>query len=121
MNTQFHIPDFAPLYREVLEFVKEHLGEKGYIDTQNLNNFHDDIYTLMYNYDEQSYIELKVYGIRAVDDELHILPEAVTRSFRVVYSDKDFKKSDDWEGMRDGDIMFAQTLLNIAETIEEYV
>lgn len=118
----FTIPNFDPLYEEVMAFVKEHQGEKGYIDTQDSTL--DPIYTFNIDVNGDAY-ECKVYGVRVKDygDEgcdLEVITEPCTRTYVVTYEDDDFRTSDEWESVRWSEMPYIHTLLNIAENIEEY-
>ena len=117
-----NIPDFEPLFDEVVAYVREHQGEKGYIDTQNPKM--DNIYT--YNIDENGdAYEAKVHGVRVSDGEdgydLEAITEPVMRTYETVYSDEDFRSEEaEWESVRFSEMPYIHTLLNIAECIEEY-
>lgn len=117
-----NIPNFDPLFDEVVAYVREHQGEKGYIDTQDPSL--DTIYT--FNIDEigDAY-ECKVHGVRVMDygDEgydLEVIAEPVMRTYETVYSDEDFRTSEEWESVRWSEMPYIHTLLSIAESIEEY-
>lgn len=120
-----NIPNFDPLYDEVVAYVKEHQGEKGYIDCQP-NIGWDIIYAIVYD-DWYGYcIEKYVYAVRVVNDDLEVLLEPVANTYRVAYKPEDFTSKDaeeKWEPIRWGwgDVNYCHTLLNIAESIEEYV
>jgi len=116
-----NIPDFDPLYNEVVEFVKEHQGEKGYIDCQPSIGW-DIIYAIMYDDWYGSGVEKFVYAVRVVNDDLEALVVPITSNFRTVYQPEDFTDSEaDWQSVRWGDVYYVHTLLNIAEAIDEYV
>ena len=115
----FSIPDLTPLYNEVVEYVKKHQGDKGYIDCQpSLNG--DIIYGLIYDDFCGSGLEKYVYGVRVVDDDVEIILEDIMRTYLEKYTDEDFKESDKWQSLRWGDVYYIPTLFNIAENIEEY-
>lgn len=117
------IPNFTDLYNKVYEFVKEHQGEKGYIDTQN-----DDCDRMSaYVYDEGMgcAVEQEVHGIRvdAETEDIEIVVEPIMRTYKIQYNEESFKSEDTvWESLRYGDVAYyGPTLLEIAEVIEEYV
>ena len=128
--SQFNILNFDPLFDEVVAFVREHQGEKGYIDTQD--DTKDLIYT--FNFDElgDAY-EAKVHGVRVVDYkdgyDLEVVTEPLMRTYRVVYDEETFQgkcesepdANAEWESVRWSEMPFVHTLLQIAENIEEYV
>ena len=128
-----NIPNLEPLYDEVLAYVKEHQGEKGYIDCQPYQeNPGDIIYTFVYNEESAWGEERMVYGVRVVDDgegdDLQICFEPYMRTYRTIYDDEVFQgKCEDseanaeWYSVRWSDIVYyIPTIFNIAEVIEEY-
>lgn len=119
-----NIPNLDPLYDEVVAFVKENQGEKGYIDCQPYQeNPGDIIYTVVYNYESGWGEERMVFGVRVTNDEegedLEICYEPWMRTYRTIYSEQDFKEAD-WQSVRWSDVYYIHTLFNIAECIEEY-
>lgn len=112
------VPDFDGLYENVVAYVLEHQGEKGYIDTQDSTL--DIIYTFNFDENGDAY-EARVYGVRVHDGDLEVLTEPIMRTYRVVYSDEDFRNSEEWESVRWSEMPFQHTLLMIAEDIHEYV
>jgi hypothetical protein len=114
-----NIPDLNPLYEEVVAYVKEHQGDKGYIDCQpSLNG--DIIYGIVYDDFSRMGLEKYVYAVRVVDNDLEVLLEDITLTYRVVYKQEDFEKADGWMSVRWSDVYYVHTLFNIAECIEEY-
>ena len=119
------IPDFKELYEKTIEYVKEHQGEKGYIDTQ-VNHNNDTIYAISYNYDDGLATEQYVYGVRVIEEDgeedLQVLLEPITLNTVTVYQPEDFTSEDaDWQSVRYSDVYFVHTLISIAESISEYV
>lgn len=120
----FNIPNFDRLYEEVMAFVKEHQGEKGYIDTQDPTL--DPIYTFNINAFGDAY-ECKVHGVRVKDygpdegEDLEVITEPCMRTYFVTYGDDDFRNSEEWESVHWSEMPYIHTLLNIAENIDEYV
>ena len=119
------IPDFEELYKKTIEYVKEHQGEKGYIDTQISHN-NDIIYAISYNHNDGLSTELYVYGVRVVEEDgkedLQVLLEPITLNTKTIYEDSDFTSEDaDWQSVRYSDVYFVHTLIGIAESIWEYV
>lgn len=117
-----NIPNLDPLYEEVVAYVKEHQGEKGYIDCQPVQDEPGDtIYGFIYEDDESRGVEKYVYGVRVVDDDLQVVLEDITLTWRTVYAPEDFTSEEtDWYSVRWSDVYYIPTLFNIAECIEEY-
>lgn len=130
-----NIPNLDPLYEEVVAYVKEHQGEKGYIDCQPYQeNFGDIIYTYEFMDFSGTYEERLVYGVRVVNTEdgedLEICFEPFMRTYRLVYDEKAFKgeyegeeadANAEWYSVRWSDnVLYIPTLFNLAECIEEY-
>lgn len=123
------IPDLNPLYEKVCKFVKEHQGEKGYIDVQP--EVGDTIYTFAYNYDTELREECVVCGVRWNEEtkDLEIVYEPYMRSYKVVYDDESFRgvcedkdANAEWDSVKNSDVIYyVPTIINIAECIEEYV
>ena len=128
-----NIPNLDALYEGVCTYVKEHQGEKGYIDVQPYQEEPGDIiYTFEYNEDSGWGEERMVYGVRWNEEEkdLEICFEPFMRTYHLVYDEKAFKgeyegedkdANAEWYSVRWSDIVYyVPTLFNIAENIEEY-
>lgn len=128
-----NIPNLDALYEEVCTYVKEHQGEKGYIDCQPYQEEPGDIiYTFEYNEDSGWGEERMVYGVRWNEEEedLEICFEPFMRTYHLVYDEKSFNgeyegedkdANAEWYSVRWSDIVYyVPTLFNIAENIEEY-
>ena len=123
--SKLNIPDLMPFYNEVKDYIKNHQGSKGYIDTQNESC--DFIYAVVYEdvcsrYDTM--YEARVKAVRVAHDQIEIIYELDSPTCRIVWSDDDFKnaKDDEWECIYWSDVVhFIPTLFSIAEAIEEYV
>ena len=107
------IPNLTPLYEAVCKFVKEHQGEKGYIDVQP--EVGDTIYTFVYNYDTQLREECVVHGVRWNEktQDLEIVYEPYALSSKVEFDDWGFKglyKDEDanakWDSVKDSDVVY---------------
>ena len=126
-NPAEFIPDFEELYKKTIEFVKEHQGEKGYIDTQNNKEpSNDTIYGISYEHENGCATEQYVYGVRVRteegEDDLQIILEPICFNTRTIYEDADFTNDyAEWVSVRWSDVYFVHTLINIAESIWEYV
>ena len=119
------IPSLDELYKATCEYVKNHQGEKGYIDVQNTEfTTHDPIYALVWDDECGENREMEVHGVR-YDEEyqtLDIIYESILRTVRIEYSDEDFRNEDaEWESLKGGYIHFSYTLISIAESIDQYV
>lgn len=120
-NPAFYIPDFSELHKATCEFVKQHQGTKGYIDTQ-LDLGKDIIYALVYTECEELK-EVIVYGVK-YDEEyatLAIAWEPIASSYAVEYTEKDYESANWYEVAPHCDVHYPATLINIAEVIHEYV
>ena len=115
-----NIPNLDSLYEEVVAYVKEHQGEKGYIDCQpSLNG--DIIYGFIYEDYESRGVEKYVYAVRVVEDDLQVLLEDISVKWRTVYDHEDYTSEDaEWYSVRWSDVYYVPTIFNIAECIEEY-
>ena len=116
-----YIPDLTPLFNKVCRYVKKHQGENGYIDTQDEKQ--DTIYTIVYEEEDGRGIEKLVHGVRwnPKTKDLEIVFDDLYRNIVVTYTDEDFKDEKNWWSVRYSDIYFTHTLINIAESIHEYV
>ena len=91
----FNIPNLDPLYEEVVAYVREHQGEKGYIDCQPYQEETGDIiYGIMYDDEEWRGVEYYVYAVRVLNDDLEVLLEPIMRSYKVTYAPEDFTSED---------------------------
>ena len=129
----FNIPNLDDLYEEVAAYVREHQGEKGYIDCQPYQEEPGDIiYTFEYNELSGWGEERMVYGVRWNEEQrdLEICFEPWMRTYRLVYDEKAFKgeyegedkeANAEWYSLRWSDaVYYIPTLFSIAESIEEY-
>ena len=127
----FNIPNLEPLYEEVAAYVREHQGEKGYIDCQPYQKEAGDIiYTFEYNEFSGWGEERIVYGVRWNEEErdLEICFEPYMRTYHLVYDDDAFQgncedkdANAEWYSLQWSDIIYyVPTLFNIADYIEEY-
>lgn len=126
-NPNDFVPDFEPLWKKTIEYVKAYQGKKGYIDTQNNNEpANDTIYGISYDYESGYATEQYVYGVRVRkedgEDDLQVLLEPICLNTRTIYQDSDFTSEDaNWQSVRWSDVYYVHTLINIAECIWEYV
>lgn len=110
------IPSFDELYAKTCEFVKEHQGPNGYIDTQD--NFRDTIYT--FDYSDGVAKEVEIKGVKVEDNNLLVVTSDIFGTCRITYTEYDFEKKENWESIKNGDLPYVFTLINIAEVINQY-
>lgn len=121
----FGIPDLTPMYEAVCAYVKEHQGEKGYIDTQDEGC--DTIWS--HEYETDTSVELLERHVKAVRVNRYGSLQVMTDNSNILYRDEDIRSAKDdaedpdprWKNVRnDDEIVYVQTLFNIAESIREY-
>lgn len=126
------------LHEAVKEYIKNHMGEKGYIDTQK-GCSQGRMY--FYSYTDTiggDMIEGLIKGVRVCGENIQIIGTQNFVSTNIEYSDIDFQvainnnNSDEnasingdwencWQDIEEHDaIFYAPTLLSIADTIENY-
>lgn len=107
------------LHETIIKIVENH---DGLIHTQDKSC--DTIYSIEYRYDAKI-VESTVMGIRVKDHDLQIFTENNFNSCRIVVSEDDLKNpefEDNWVSLKDScQVIYVQTLLNIAEFIEQYI
>lgn len=115
------IPNLDDLYKATCEFVKNHQGEKGYIDTQDPEL--DTIYAIEWDEEMGHGVETKVHGVcyKEEYDALLIVTEPIMRTYQIEYTPDSFGEDADWMSVRYSDVYYIPTLFNIAENIHEYV
>lgn len=119
MSNFKNYPNIDAFYDEVRDYIAEHQGEKGYIDTQDEKCC--TIRAFVYNYEEFRGVEMKVHGVRVKDGSIQVVLEYEPLHGEIVYDDEDFKDAD-WEDIKDSDyVYYYHTLFEIADFIEEYV
>lgn len=126
------------LNKAVKEYVKSHMGEKGYIDTQkgcSQGRMYFYSYTGTIGGDM---IEGLVKGVRVSGENIQIIGTQNFVSTNIEYSDSDFQEATNinnsveyasingdwencWQDIEGHDfILYAPTLMSIADTIENY-
>lgn len=116
------IPNLDELYKATCEFVKNHQGEKGYIDTQNKDC--DPIYGLVYEEESYRAVEVDIKGVRFNNksNELEVVYEYIFYPTFIEYTEESFAEEEKWRPIKlDDYIYYNYTLLQIAEAIHEYV
>lgn len=107
------------LLNEVTEFVKLY----GVIDTRNPYGNCDNIYAYEVDYDNDEILEKRVIALRvSKDNTLELLLGYKNVNYKQPIDCADFD-DDDWYPMGTGGdcILTAQTILSIAECIDQYV
>ena len=105
------------LLQEIKDFVKEN---GGFINTTNLNNENDQMYAYVYFWGDDTLEELKVIAVKVENDVVYVALSSLSISIEINGAD-DFNE-DDWYSVgTNGDVLTAQTILSIAESIEQYV
>lgn len=109
------------LVEDVKTFVK---ANGGFINTMNEDGSYDNIYAYVIDWDNDDVNEEYVLAVRVKDDTLEIIPT----SYKLRYSydeeiTEDTFVDDDWYPVGTGgdSVLLAQTILSIAESIEQYV
>lgn len=126
--SKFSIPNLDNLYNEVVAWVKEHQGEKGYINTDYIvenedgtEDILDTLYSFYYNDAADSYEERIVYGVRVREDDLEVCSKPYMRTYHNNCSEDEYLDDISWYSVRWSDIvLYVPTLFSIAENIEEY-
>lgn len=110
---------YQELSEEVIAFVKDNQGDKGYINTQERNE-KDIIYAVRYDWSLMETTEDIVCGVRVVYDCLEVALSPKSKTER--WNDDDFKTAH-WYSVseRSSDTYFRITLDNIADIVGEYV
>ncbi len=120
MDFEKEISDFIiGLADKLAKFIIKHQEGKGYIDTQDSDN--DTIYAFVYDEISGQGTEVLVNGVRHDGDGIEIVYEHISRTIDIEYSDEDFKNDDNWVPISWSDVYYRETLMNIAESIEQYV
>lgn len=114
---------YQQLKDEVIAFIKDKQGKKGYIDTQSKNG-NDTIFAILYDWDLEETTEQYVYGVRVIYDCLEVALQPFERAENEIpeWTDEDFKETQ-WKSVSENssDTYFRITLDSIAENIGEYV
>lgn len=94
---KFHIPSFKPLLDEIKEYVKEKQGDERYVllDIEGK----DKCYALLWGYEGAT--------------------DAIITAIKVEFDNLYIEIDDAWSDVTDFDICTLQTLMNIANTIED--
>lgn len=112
---------YEDLKNEVIAFVYDHQGSKGYIDTQVSKRL-DTIYAISYDWDLEETTEQYVYGVRVFYGCLEVALQPITKTYEETWGDEEFA-STQWKEVSENssEVYFRVTLDNIADYINEYV
>jgi hypothetical protein len=106
----------------LVEDVKKFANDNGgFISTHDLGN--DTMYAYVFTFDFEIVTEQRILAICVKDDVLYILPTPYTRDeYTKPITANDFNE-DDWYivGSCGDYVLNAQTIISIAESIEQYV
>lgn len=114
------IPSLDNLYEITKEYIRSHQGSKGYIPTQNLQL--DTIYGYAFVDTDMHVVEVRVHAVRVKDKDIQIFYDCDTSVNKTVtYQHEDFIADNaPWVSFKNADMLFPQTLMNIAEFIHEF-
>lgn len=106
------------LLNEVKELVKKN---GGFINTTNLNKKNDQMYAYVYSCEYGLLEEVKVIAVKVENNTLYIA--TCVKTFNMELYSIDELDEEDWYpvDMASLDVLFIQTILSIAESIEQYV
>lgn len=116
------VPNLDKLYKTTCEYVKNHQGKKGYIDTQAKDC--DSIYGMVYEEENYRGVEVDIKGVRYNEEinELEVVYEYIFYPTFIEYTEESFADEEKWIPIRYNDIIYyVYTLLQIAESIHQYV
>lgn len=130
---QNKLPMFLEIKREINDvlrclledIIKAVENKGGFINTQNNENSFDTMYAyiLYYLWSAPNDIEeVKIIAMRVKDGHLELATCALNTSVTEILTEEDFS-DDDWYtcGLPGDQIFFAQTILSIAESIDQYL
>lgn len=104
---------------KVISFVKEN---GGFINTQNNDGGKDNIYGYVINWGNDDVDEYRVIAVRVVNDVLEIAISPNSINYTEGMTEDDFTEEDWCVCTCDSsEVLFAQTILSIAESLEQYV
>lgn len=106
--------------KDIVAFVKEH---NGFIDTQNYNGDCDNIYAYIIDWVTDEVEEKGVFGIKVNDkNELELAIFDKKLKHNVMLDKEDFEDAE-WYicGLTGDRVLFSQTIISIADSIEQYV
>lgn len=110
------------LLKDIIKTVE---NKGGFINTQNNEDSFDTMYAYVANYlftAPNEVEEVKIIAIRTRNDHLELATCASNLTINGILTEEDFDE-DDWYacGTPGDEIFFAQTILSIAESIDQYL
>lgn len=114
-----YVPTTNAAHNALLQFLKEHQGEKGYFRTDDESA--DTIWGFIYDEGEQRGIEMQVVGVRESDGSIEVFVGDSALTYRVEYTEDDFKNDENWYDLKFSDVYYPETLFRICEVIEQYI
>ena len=114
-----YVPSTESAYNALLRFVKEHQGEKGYFRTDDTSA--DTIWGFIYDEGEQRGVEVQVLAVRVSEDEIQVYLGDSALTYKVEYTEEDFKNEENWYDLKFSDVYYPETLFRICEVIEQYI
>lgn len=130
---QNKLPIFLEIKREIdnvlqcllKDIIKAIENKGGFINTQNNENSFDTMYAYItyYLWSAPNEIEeVKIMAMRVKDDHLELATCATNTSVTEILTEEDFNDNDWYTcGLPGDQIFFAQTILSIAESIDQYL
>lgn len=129
---QNKLPIFLEIKREIddvlkcllKDIIKAIENKGGFINTQNNEDSFDTMYAYISYYlwsAPHEIEEVKIIAMRVKDGHLELATCALNTSVTEILTEEDF--DDDWYtcGLPGDQIFFAQTILSIAESIDQYL
>lgn len=115
----FNIPDLTPMYNSVRDYIKEHQGDKGFINTSNEEC--DGIYYIIWSGRDDECYERRAVAVKVIDTRIYVLVD-----FNCEYTITDDEIRDkyyeqDWYDLAYSDILYIPTIFSLADNIEQYV
>lgn len=130
---QNKLPMFLEVKREInntlqyllKDIIKAIENKGGFINTQNNEDSFDTMYAYISYYlwsAPHEIEEVKIIAMRVKDGHLELATCALNTSITKILTEEDFN-DDDWYtcGLPGDQIFFAQTILSIAESIDQYL
>lgn len=114
------IPSLDSLYEITKEYIHNHQGSKGYIPTQALRR--DTIYGYVFLDVDTHVVEVRIHAVRVKDNDIQIFYDCDTWGTRTVtYQHEEFiADKAPWVSFKNANMLFPQTLINIAKFIHEF-
>ena len=107
-----------------MDIIKAIENKGGFINTQNNEDSFDIMYAYIIPFCTEPNIveEVKIIAIRVKNHHLELATCASNLTINAVLTEEDFDE-DDWYtcGIPGDEIFFAQTILSIAESIDQYL